>query len=486
MNWKCVYVGLLIQTISWFAAPCQRGIADEQLNILWIIGDDLGPELGCYGYEGVATPHLDKLAKEGTRYTKAFTNAPVCSSSRTSFATGMYQTSIGGHHHLTRLIKPLPEGVKPVSEYFREAGYFVCNGSTGGELLAGRGKVHYNFEHDPKTLFDGTDWRQRKEGQPFFAQAQIKEPHRAFIKSGRSGEGLKIPPFYPEHPVIRADWANYLASIEEMDRKVGLLIARLKEDGLYDNTVIFFFGDHGRPHMRGKQWLYDSGLHIPLIVRHPHWPAGEVKTALVSAIDFAPTCLAMAGITPPSHMQGQNWIDEKYKEPEFLFAARDRCGDAPDRIRSVRSKDWKYIRNFEPERSYSQLSSYKKMAYPAVTVMKVMHDQGRLSGRQGEWFADARPPEELYDLKADPWELINLANEPQQKARLQTMRTELKRWIKVTGDKGTETEGDAAYMEALLKSKRQYYERGMKKRGLNPEISDREFLEWWKKELAVE
>lgn len=459
--------------------------AAEGLNVLWIVSDDLGPELGCYGYQGVATPNLDRLAAEGTRYTQAFTTAPVCSASRTAFITGMYQTSIGGFHHRTRKIKALPAPVKPVTEYFREAGYFVSNGSMNNEPLARPGKTDYNFEHTAKTLFDGTDWRQRDGEQPFFAQAQIFEPHRPFVKSARSGEGLEIPPFYPEHPVIRADWANYLASIEKMDSKVGVILERLKEDGLYDQTVVVFFGDHGRPHLRGKQWLYDGGLHIPLIVRHPGWEGGKVDHRLVSALDLAPTSLAFAGIKPPAHMQGRNWLAPDYQAAKVLFAARDRCGDAPDRIRSVRSDKWKYIRNFEPQRSYSQYSGYKKLAYPALTAMGVLHRQGQLTELQAGWFADTRPAEELYDLHKDPWELNNLANDPAQAGLLKTMRARLDEWMASSGDQGAESEGDTRYMETLMAEKRAAYERSMKRRQLDPDLSDQEYLQWWKQELGV-
>jgi len=449
------------------------------------VADDLGPELGCYGYEGVATPNLDRLAAEGTLFTRAFTTSPVCSASRTAIITGMYQTSIGGFHHRTRNLEPLPEPVRPGMAYFREAGYFVSNGSMRGEPLARPGKTDYNFEFDRETAFDGTDWRERAEGQRFFAQVQIHEPHRKFVVTGRSGEGLEIPPFYPDHAVIRADWANYLATIEVLDRKVGIVLDRLREDGLADETIVFFFGDHGRPHLRGKQWLYDGGLHIPLLVRIPGRGAGQVEDRLVSSLDFLPTSLALAGINPPEHFVGRNWFAPGYEPPEYLFAARDRCGDAPDRIRSVRSERWKYIRNFEPERSYSQLSSYKKLSYPARTVMKVMLNQGRLQGRRAQWFADTRPGEELYDLQADPGELNNLAKDPAHAERVEMMRAELGRWIEETGDQGARPEGDEEYLEALLAEKHAWYARVMKRRGLEPDLSDREYLEWWKGELGV-
>lgn len=461
-------------------------LAAERLNILWIISDDLGPELGCYGYEGVSTPNLDRLAAEGTVYTNAFSTSPVCSASRTAFITGMYQTSVGGHHHRTWNMQPLPDGVKPVTEYLRDAGYFVCNGSGNGLAPTLRqGKIDYNFVFDKRTIFDGTDWRQREEKQPFFAQIQIKEPHRAFVKPNVERPDAKIPAFYPDHPITRVDWGNYLASIEKLDERVGEVIQRLKDDGLYESTAIFFFGDHGRPHVRGKQWLYDGGIHTPLIVRIPGRPTNQPSSQMVSLLDIAPTSLAVAGINIPEHMQGDDILGTKFDGERTIHAARDRCGDAFDRIRCVRTRDWKYIRNVHPERSYSQMSGYKKLQYPVLTLMAVMHEQGRLKGRQAEWFASSRPSEELYDLRNDPDELTNLADQPEHHDRLAEMRRQLDEWIETTGDRGAEPEGDDAFLAENIAKKRTYYERTMKRRGLDPALSNRKYLEWWKSELGL-
>lgn len=461
--------------------------AAERPNVLWIVADDLGPELGCHGYAGVATPQIDRLAAGGVRFTRAFATAPVCSPSRSAFITGMYQTAIGAHHHRTEIPRPLPVPVKPVTDLFHAAGYRTCN-SAGPPNFEKPGKIDYNFVHDPKQLFDGADWRNRAENQPFFAQIQIKEPHRPFVKSDKPCPAeAKIPAFYPDHPVTRADWANYLASIEVLDTKVGEILDRLDAEGLTDNTVVFFFGDHGRPHVRGKQWLYEGGLHIPLIVRWPGKLApGGVDERLVSMIDLAPASLAAAGIAVPAWMQGRDLFAADFANGrDAVYAARDRCGDALDRIRCVRTERWKYIRNFEPERSYSQVSSYKKLQYPVLTLMAVMHAQGRLDGAQEAWFAETRPSEELYDLDADPDERHNLASDPAHAETLAELRGKLETWLAETGDQGAEPEGDAAFFEELLANSRRYYENGMKRKKLAPDISDRDYLEWWERELGI-
>lgn len=458
-------------------------MGDDLPNVLWIIADDLGPELGCYGYPEVATPNLDRLASEGSRYTRAFSTAPVCSSSRTAFQTGQYQTTVGGHHHNTRNKPVLPDSIPTVTGLMRNAGYFVSNGkgsSTPEQRLA---KSHLNFVYDAKEFFDGFDWSQRAEGQPFFAQVQIKEPHRTFVKSDRPRPNAPIPPCYPDHPVTRADWANYLASIEILDQTVGAILDRLEAEGIANNTLVMFFGDHGRPHVRGKQWLYDGGLHTPLILR---WPgrieAGTVNDGLTSLLDLMPTTLAAAGVPTPD-LPGANLLDANWKGHEQVFAARDRCGDAIDRIRSVRTRDFKYIRNFHPEIPYLQHSGYKKLAYPVETLMKVMHEQGRWDTL---FMAKTRPEEELYDLLADPYELTNLAADPVYAERLANMRAAVNQWIEESGDKGAIDESETVDLEALKIEKWKWYEKSMKQRGLDPNLTDREYLEWWKKELGVE
>tara|TARA_R110002049_G_scaffold285698_1_gene466672 strand:- start:44931 stop:46370 length:1440 start_codon:yes stop_codon:yes gene_type:complete len=472
---------ILIAFFPLVFSPLINAKAQQRPNVVWIVADDLSPELGCYGYPDVATPNIDRLAASGVRYTRAFSTAPVCSSSRTAFQTGRYQTTVGGHHHNTIDKPTLPESIPTVTGLMQKAGYFVCNGR--GYPDTKFGKSHLNFVYTDKTFFDGVDWSERGDGQPFFAQVQIKEPHRAFVKGERARPDAPIPPYYPDHPITRADWANYLASIEVLDAKVGEVLDRLDAEGLADNTLILFFGDHGRPHVRGKQWLYEGGLHVPLIVR---WPGktepGTVKDGLASLLDPMPTTLAAAGIEWPG-LPGQNLLAADWQGHAETFAARDRCGDAPDRIRSVRTDRFKYIRNFHPEIPYMQLSSYKKLSYPVDTLMRVLHAAGQWDS---PFMAETRPAEELYDLQSDPWEMTNLASDPQYESTLRTLRAKVDQWIVDTGDKGAIDESESVDLEALMQSKRKsYYEKNMSKRGLDPNLSNQEYLEWWEQELGI-
>lgn len=464
-----------------FIVTCATELAGNQApNVLWIISDDLGPELSCYGYIGVKTPHIDQLAANGRLYTKAFSTAPVCSSSRSAFQTGRYQTSIRCHHHLTRNKQSLPDSVPTAIELMRKKGYFI---SLGSGIAGDKSNVKFgvNYLYDKKTIFDGHDWSERKNGQPFFAQVHISEPHRKFKKNTLSRPTATIPPYYPEHPITRADWANYLTSIEELDRKLGSIMKRLKDEKVLGNTLIFFFGDHGRPHVRDKQWLYDGGLHTPLIVSwHNKIEAGSIKNELVSLLDIMPTTLSAANIPLPK-LPGSDLLAHDWKGHDVLFAARDRCGDAPDRIRSVRTSRLKYIRNFEPHRPYLQHSGYKKLSYPVLTLMKVMHAEGNWDSL---FMSKKRPSEELYDLSIDPHEMTNLAGNPKYENQLLNLRNTLNNWTKETGDQGLMDESETVDINSILKEKRAFYESAMRRRGLDPNLSDRTYLDWWLKELT--
>lgn len=429
----------------------------QKPNIVWIIAEDICPDLGCYGASLIQTPNIDKLASEGVRFTNAFVTGPVCSTSRSALITGMYQTTIGAHNHRShrgayglypsKLDGPdtLPKGIKLITDYFRKAGYFTANVTTPAPGVRGSGKTDFNFIITKP--FDGTDWNQRKPGQPFFAEISLGISHRAFDNGVKfckehniplvDPDKVNLPPYYPDDPVAREDWAFYLDCIQAVDCQVGAILKRIKEENLVDNTIILFIGDHGRCMVRGKQWLYDGGIHIPLIVR---WPGrikpGSVRDDLVSGIDISATLLRLAGITLPEYMEGQVFLGPSRKEREYIIAARDRCDETVDRIRCVRTKYYKYIRNFMPERPYTQWNWYKEGMYPVLTLMKQLHAKGKLTPEQEIFMAFRKPEEELYDLLADPYEVHNLAKLPEFRGILKELRSILNQWISKTGDKG--------------------------------------------------
>jgi N-sulfoglucosamine sulfohydrolase len=443
---------------TWFvcfvllSAGCASALAADKPsagrpNILWIIAEDMGVELGCYGEELVTTPNIDGLAERGIRYTNVIATAPVCSAARSGLMTGMYQTTIGAHNHRSHRGDgyQLPEGVNVITKYFRDAGYFTANIRQFDGKIRGTGKTDWNFAHEPKP-FDSDDWKDLESHQPFYAQINFSETHRTFKKCPEHAvdpADVKLPPYYPDHPVARKDWAMYLETVNVLDQKVGAVLDRLKEDGLADNTIVFFFSDHGRAHVRGKQWLYEGGVHIPLIVRFPDGRrAGEVNDDLIAHIDVTATSMKLAGIPRPENFESQSFFGDGYTPREYVVSARDRCDETVDHIRSVRTKRFKYIRNFDPERPYMQENAYKRRQYPVLTLLEQLHAAGKLTPVQELFMAERRPEEELYDLEADPHEVNNLAGSPDHAEKLAELRGILDAWIKRTGDKGQTPEDE--------------------------------------------
>lgn len=435
-------------------------------NIVWLIADDMSPDLGCYGNELVTTPNLDRLASEGVRFGRAFTTAAVCSPSRSAWIAGMYQTSIGAHHHRTWTKQPLPGEVRPFTHVLRDAGYKTVN----LEALGANGKTDFNFvTADP--VFESNSLDLDNPRQPFFAYVNFHEPHRQFVQAenGVDPDRVELPPYYPDHPVARKDWAMYLDSVNELDRKVGRFMRWMEDAGLLDNTVVIFVGDHGRPHVRGKQWLYDGGIRVPLIVRLPGGVyAGSASGRLVSSIDLAAQTLAFAGAGIPEWMQGRPFMGAAAEPREYVFAARDRCDEAFDRIRCVRDKRFKYIRNFYPEIPYWQTSRYKDKNYPMLDLLKRLHSEGRLTPVQERFFAPSKPPVELYDTESDPHEIENLAGRPEYRDVVERMGAALDRWEEETGDMGREPEPLSVW-DAIMENRRRKYPR------FEPDEWDRRF-----------
>ncbi|MBM3756607.1 MAG: sulfatase [Acidobacteria bacterium] len=415
----------------------------DRPNILWILGDDLGPQLRCYGHKLVSTPNVDRIAAEGARFTHCFTTAPVCSPSRSGWNTGVYQTTTGAHNHRSHRKDgyKLPEGVRLVSHRLHDAGYFTANVTDMGGGLRASGKTDFNFEHDKP--FDGTHWNQRAKGQPFYAQINFTAPHKGPIwplarkqKSLVDPARVELPPYYPDHPTVRDEVANYFDAVNYWDTQVGQVMENLKKDGLLENTVIFVFGDNGRCLLRGKQWLYDPGTHVPLLVR---WPdrvkAGTVRKDPVISLDITATTLDAAGIEHPKLFHGQSLFG-KAKPRTEIFTARDRCDMTVDRIRAVRDARYKLIHNFYPDRSYAQFNQYIKTSYPTLTVLEDLGKQGKLNDLQARWWAPSRPEFELYDHQADPHEVNNLAAKPEHKKTLDRLSKRLDKWIADTNDQG--------------------------------------------------
>ena len=466
---------------------CKKSAPTEEskpFNILWIVSDDLGVDLGAYGNPYVHTPNLDKLASESVRYTNLNTVTAVCSPSRSSLITGMYPVTLNVHQHRTRFKNPLPKGIVPITSYFKEAGYFVTNGN--GKKDSRGGKTDYNFKYDAKEMYQGGHWSTRPKGSNFFSQIQIFMPHRPFHEDRNhpiTADSLVLPPYYADHPLLKKDWALYLETVQLVDQRVGEIMKSLKEEGILENTVVFFFGDQGRPHLRAKQFLYNSGTNTPLMVRWPDGKgAGTVSNVLVSNIDIPVASMHLAGIEVPDHLQGMNFLDES-KEREYLFTMRDRRDETVDRIRAVRDKQFKYIKNYYPDRPYTQPNVYKDMRYPARPLMKLLYKQGALNEVQRQFMGNERPAEELYDLTSDPHEVHNLANDPAYHDQLLQYRQVLTNWVN-TNDKGIypedEKEIDAAHKEAMRRKAL-----FLKKRGLPEDYTEEDMVGYWMRELKI-
>lgn len=456
---------LLLALASSLPAPAAP--AAERPNIVWILVDDMSPDFSCYGQTAIRTPHVDALAAEGTRFARAFVTAPICSISRSALVTGCYQTSINCQNHRSGSARhpiPLPAGMKTVPQLLKEAGYHTANLSLP-EFLRSNGpvriaKTDYNFVWDRAATYDTNHWSRRKPGQPFFVQVQLAggkhrgqkpgaqwpETVRTTLGSVTATNAFQLPPYLPADETILADWAQYLDTVRYTDWEVGRIVQRLKDAGEWERTVVIFWTDHGISHVRNKQFLYDGGIHVPLVMRGPGVPAGKTRDDLVEHIDIAPVTLALAGLPIPAAMQARNVLDREYRPREYVFAARDRADETVDRIRSARSAQFKYIRNFYPDRPYLQPNRYKDEK-AIVQAMRRLHAEGRLNRDQALIMAESRPREELYDLQSDPHELRNLASDPTHAGALARHRAALEDWMRRTDDRGRTPEPEAVYLD---------------------------------------
>lgn len=470
-RWTCLCLMLWVLPLS--------AAADERPNILWIVVEDASPHIGCYGETTISTPAIDQLALDGIRFHQAFVTCPVCSPCRSALVTGMYQTSFGAHNHRSQSAKGKGRGgpdyidsyrlpLPTIPRLFQNAGYFTCNSATGLPNSR-KGKTDYNFVWNPDD-YDASDWAHRSEGQPFFAQVQLRGgKNRRAHQHGTDPDNVRLPPYYPDHPMLRKDWAEYLNSWIQTDQEVAAILQRLEDEGIAESTAVFFLTDHGISHLRGKQFLYDEGLRVPLIVRLPDQRlAGNVRHDLVTQIDLAATSLALADIPRPQHLQGVALFQEERPQRRFIYAARDRCDETVDLIRCVRSERFKYIRNFMGHLPAAQPNRYKDNKQ-IVHTMQTLHRNGQLSEFQSVPFLIPRPAEELYDLANDPWEEHNLASSPKHAAVLTEMRRALYQWMEQSGDLGMLPEPVLEELGRAAGSKRALF-RTAEQRQLIPEI----------------
>jgi len=453
------FLGLAgLSAASFALAGCGRSLLQssngKRPNILWISFEDISPHLGCYGEELAITPNIDNFAKEGVRYTRAFTVHGVCAPSRSGIITGMYPSSLGSVNMRCRASKP--DSIRCFPEYLRQGGYYCTNNS----------KTDYNFK-PPEEVWDESGrkahWKNRPEGKPFFAVFNLTRTHESALWNSADFDNthpkrlkesewqkpanMKVPPIYPDTPAVRRDFARLFERITELDYFVKDRLDEVKKAGLYDDTIVFLWSDHGNGLPRAKRWLYDSGTLVPFIVRIPEKYrvngqalAGSVDEQLVNFIDFGPTVLNLAGLAVPEHMQARAFLGANLSaKRKYIFGARQRIDEIYDMVRSVRNERYRYIRNFNPFIPYLPYLNYAERCN-TMKEMRRLYAEGKLNDVQAQWMAERRPSEELYDLENDPWETKNLACEAEYASAKKHLEEVLNNWMIETRDTGLLTE----------------------------------------------
>jgi arylsulfatase A-like enzyme len=432
-------------------------------NIVWIVAEDLSPYLPSFGDSTIVTPYLSKMAAEGVCYDNFYAPHPVCAPARAAIITGMYANSIGASHMrtgpwfgdrpsektLANYQKAMPQNIRPYeavpppevrmfTEYLRSAGYYCSNNS----------KEDYQFIKTPVAWDESSSeahWRNRNEGQPFFSVFNIEVTHESKIWSKNKDSlwvaedmDVAVPPYLPDTDMAKNDVRRMYSNIKEMDARVGEILSELEDDGLLENTIVFWYSDHGGPLPRQKRLLYDSGLKVPLIIKYP---GGEYQglrdDRMISFIDLAPTLLSLAGIDIPDHMQGTAFLGENMRpiEPAYVFGAADRFDETTDRVRSVRDNRFKYIKYYNPDKPMYLDVTYRNQM-PIMKELLRLQKAGELSAEQQLWFRSSKPDEELFDLDNDPYELHDLSKDPEFKKKLDEMRLACHLWTKEINDTG--------------------------------------------------
>lgn len=416
-------------------------------NILWITSEDNGPQLGCYGDEYAKTPNIDALAQRSLRYHRCWSNAPVCAPARTTIISGMYATSLGGHHMRSGVRLPATFATYP--DILRKAGYYCTNNS----------KKDYNFATEDGGWHESgrkAHWRNRpKKDTPFFAIFNYTVSHESKIRTRphqlkHDPAAAPVPAYHPDTAEVRHDWAQYYDKMTEMDQQVGEILAELEADGLSESTIIFYYGDHGSGMPRSKRWPFDSGLRVPLLLHVPakfrhlaptDYGSGKVTDRLVSFVDLGPTAISMAGLKPPTNMQGVPFAG-KYNgtAKQYLFGYRGRMDERIDMVRTCTDGRFIYMRHFYPDRPYLKHVDYMFQT-PTTRVWNEMYRAGDLNEAQAKFWQD-KPVEELFDLQADPDEINNLANSADYRKKTAELRNTLQNWMQETLDLGLLSEAE--------------------------------------------
>ena len=433
---------------------------DQLPNIIWLVAEDQSPEwFPMYGDGTISLPNLESLTEDGILFTNAVSPVPVCAPARSALITGMYPTTLGTHNMRTYnayangeneptigipSYSPIvPDGVKMFTEYLRKKGYYTANGP----------KEDYNFEKTDGAWDESSGdrhWRKRKEGQPFFTVFNFSVCHESQIWN-RANDSLfvepskvNVPPYFPDTEIVRHDLAVNYSNLKRLDDQIGNVLAQLKSDGLYEETIIFFYGDHGGPFPRYKRALYDTGLKVPMVIKlSGNKKSGTTDDRLISFIDLAPTILSLARIEPPKVMQGKAQLGSfaENQNKKYTYHSSDRFDEFYDRLRAVRSKRYKYIKSFDTTISHAIPVSYREQM-PMMAELRKLYGENKLTNEQALWLQPNKPTEELYDLVKDPYELNNLALRPEIQDTLFHYRNLLETWMKKTNDLGSVPESD--------------------------------------------
>ncbi len=428
------------------ALGVQAGEA-QQPNILWLTSEDHGPQMGCYGDKLATTPNVDALAAKGMIFNHAWSSAPVCAPTRTTLISGMFGPSTGGEH--MRSLVPYPAGKQMFPQLLRAAGYYCSNNSKEDYNLAKPGAV---WNESSKKAH----WKNRAPDQPFFAVFNDEHSHESKLRTRphtaiHDPAKVRVPAYHPDTPEVRQDWAQYYDTVSEADAVAGKHLAELAAAGLADDTIVFYFADHGSGMPRSKRWPCNSGLQVPVVVYFPdkwrslapkEYQPGGKSDRLISFVDFAPTLVSLAGVKPPEWMQGHAFAGEFQESPQpFIYGFRGRMDERYDLVRSVTDGRFVYLRNYMPHLSQGQHVTYQFQT-PTTAVWRKLYDAGKLNEAQSLFWKTPKSPEELYDLQTDPDEVTNLAASPAHQEVLKKLRAAQQDLARNIRDVGFVPEGE--------------------------------------------